>query len=53
VYDSNVVMRNKLIGAFQFDASTVYLNTDHEFYRQVCRGVACMLPQSLVSLAVW
>ncbi len=36
VFDSNKLMRNELIGAFQFDASTVYLNTDHEFYRQVC-----------------
>ncbi len=36
VFDSNKLMRNELIGSFQFDASTVYLNTDHEFHRQVC-----------------
>jgi hypothetical protein len=35
VFDSNKLLRNELIGSFQFDASTVYLNNDHEFYRQV------------------
>ena len=41
VFDSNKLMRNELIGSFMFDASTVYLNPDHEFYRQVH---LCMQP---------
>lgn len=38
VYDANVLLRNELIGCYQFDVATVYLNADHEYYRQVSRG---------------
>jgi hypothetical protein len=34
VFDSNVVLRNELIGRYVFDVASVYVNPDHEFYRQ-------------------
>ena len=42
VFDSNVVLRNELIGRYQFDVSTVYVNAGHEFYRQVLQPCALL-----------
>eukprot|EP01084_Bolivina_argentea_P309384 535139_1 len=34
VYDANTIMRNVLIGSYEFDLATVYFNTYHEIYKQ-------------------
>lgn len=44
VYDSNKVLRNTLIGSFQFDVTTVYFNKDHEYYQQVRSAVGRTAP---------
>lgn len=33
-FDANTIMRDVLIGAFEFDVSQVYFNADHELHRQ-------------------